>query len=97
MIQFNKMSCFPKPFTNKKMELELNLSNYATKSDLKNAAGVDTSQFAKKYDLTNLKSEIDKFDINELKNVASGLNILKCKVDKLDVDKLKTVPVNSTN
>ena len=37
-------------------KVELNLSNYATKADLKNATGVDTSQFAKKVDLANLKS-----------------------------------------
>ena len=36
------------------------LSNYATKSNLKNAAGVDTSKFAKKVDLANLKSNVDK-------------------------------------
>ena len=33
---------------------------------LKNAAGVDTSQFAKKHDLGNLKSRIDNFDIDKL-------------------------------
>ena len=32
----------------KEIEVELDLSNYATKSDLKNATGVDTSQFTKK-------------------------------------------------
>ena len=37
-------------------KVELNLSNYATKADLKNATGADTSQFAKKVDLANLKS-----------------------------------------
>ena len=43
------MSYFP-PYgrSKNKIEVELNLSNYATKSDLKNATGVDTSQFAKK-------------------------------------------------
>ena len=41
--------------------------NYATKSDLKNATGVDTSHFAKKDDLVNLKSEVDKFDIDKFK------------------------------
>ena len=42
------MSFFPEPYTNKnKIRVELNLSNYATKSDLKHATGADTSQFAK--------------------------------------------------
>ena len=43
------MSYFPELHTNKsKREVKLDLYNYATKSALKNAAGVDTSQFAKK-------------------------------------------------
>ena len=44
-----------------KVKIELDLSNYATKADLKNATGVDTSKFAKKkVDLANLKSNVDK-------------------------------------
>ena len=35
------------------MKVELDLSNYATKADLKNATGVDTSKYAKKVDLAN--------------------------------------------
>ena len=46
-----------------KVKVELDLSNYATKADLKNATGVDTSKFAKKADLASLKSEVDKLDI----------------------------------
>ena len=42
------------------VEVELDLSNYATKTDLKNATWVDTSDFAKKTDLANLKSDVDK-------------------------------------
>ena len=68
--------------------------NYATKADLKNATGVDTSKFAKKVDLANLKSNLDKLDINKLKNVPTDLSNLKSKVDKLDVDKLIPVPVD---
>ena len=67
---------------------------YATKSDLKNATGVDTSGFAKKIDLANLKSGIDKLDIDKLQKMPSGLNGLKSKVDKLDVDKLAPFPVD---
>ena len=43
------------------------MSNYATKADLKNATGVNT-KFAKKVDLANLKSHVDKLDIGKLKN-----------------------------
>ena len=69
------------------MKIELNVSNYATKSDLKNATGVDTSKFAKKVDLASLKSFIDKLDNDKLKNVPTSLSNLKSKLDKLDVDK----------
>ena len=49
MIQLYKMRHLSEPCTNKnKIELELDLPNYATKSDLKNATGVVVSQFAKK-------------------------------------------------
>ena len=51
------------------MKVELDLSNYATKADLKNATGVDTSDFAKKTDLAYLKSNVGKLDIDSLKNV----------------------------
>ena len=42
------------------MKVELYLSNYATKPDLKNAAGVNASKFAKKVDLVKLKSNVDE-------------------------------------
>ena len=45
------------------VKVELYLSNYATKEDLKNTAGVDTSDFAKKTDLANLKFDVAKLDI----------------------------------
>ena len=52
---------FPPPkFLGEKMKVELDLSNYATKTDLRNATGVYTSSFAKKVDLANLKSDVVK-------------------------------------
>ena len=57
------------------------MSNYATKADWKNATGVDTSKFAKKVDLGSLKSNLDKLDIDKLKNVPSNLSNLKSKLD----------------
>ena len=83
---------FPKPKSlGVNVKVELDLSNYATKADLKNAAGVDTSFFAKRTYLAKIKSDVDKLDIEKFKNVLTNLNNLKNKVDKLDVDKL--VPV----
>ena len=86
---------FPKPKSlGVNVKVELDLSNYATNADLKNATGVDTSNFAKKTDLANLKSDVDKLDIEKLKNLSNDLNNLKIKVDKLDIDKLVPVPVD---
>ena len=86
---------FPKPqYLGTNVKVELDLSNYATKADLKNATGVDTSDFAKNTDLANLKSDADKLDIEKLKNVSSGLSNVKSKVGKLDIGKLETTPVN---
>ena len=70
------------------------MSNYATKADLKNASGVDTSDFANKTNLVNLKSEIVKLDIDKLKNITIGLSSLKSQVDKLDLRKLESTPVD---
>ena len=42
------------------INVKVDLSNYATKADLKNATGSDTSKFAAKSDLVSLKSEVDK-------------------------------------
>ena len=73
------------------MKVELDLSNYAIKTDLKNATGIDASSFAKEVDLASLKSNVDKLDIDKLKNVPTNISNLKSKIDKLDVDKLLPV------
>ena len=85
---------FPEPKSLGKVKVEVDLSNYATKTESKNATGIDTSSFTKKIDLANLKSIVEKLDIDKLKNVPTNLTNLKSKVDKLDVDKLIPVPVN---
>ena len=62
--------CFPEPKSSRgRVKVELDLSDYATKEDLKNAASSDTSKFPKKFDLASLKSNVDKLDIDQLKNV----------------------------
>ena len=48
----------------------------------------------KKVDLTNLKSGVDKLDIDKLKSLPTYLNNLKRRGDKLDFDKLVPVPVD---
>ena len=59
---------FPKPFKSfgGNINVKVDLSNYATKPDLKIVAHVDTSSFALKTDLANLKTEVDKLDIDKL-------------------------------
>ena len=71
-----------------KIEVELDLSNYAIKPGLKNATGADTSEFAEKDELTNLKVEVDKLHIVKLEKAPNVLNNLKRKVHELDADKL---------
>ena len=82
---------FPKPFKsfggNKNVKVDL--SNYATKTDLKNVAHVDTSGFALKTNLPNLKTEVDKLGIDKLAPVPVDLSKLS-DVVKNDVVK-KTV------
>ena len=63
-------------------------------TDSKNAKGVDTSSFAEKNALANLKSDVDNLSIDKLKNVPSNLSNLKRKVDKLAVDNLVPGPVD---
>ena len=55
------MRYFPEPETNSRsqIETELDLSDYATKSELKNAKGVDTSDFTNNPNLASLKSDFD--------------------------------------
>ena len=71
---------FPEPKSSgERVKVELDLSNYATKGDLKNATGVDTWKFAKTVDLANFKPNLDNLDINKLKNVPTNLSKLKIK------------------
>ena len=59
---------FPEPKSwGGRVKVELDLSNYATKTNLRNATGADTSKFAKKVNLASLKSNVDNLDIGKLK------------------------------
>ena len=86
---------FPKPFRGfgGNINVKVDLSNYATKTDLKNVTHVDTSSFALKTDLANLKTEVDELDIDKLVPVPVDLsklsNVVKKEVVKKTVyDKL---------
>ena len=69
------MSQYFPPYENssKDIKVELDLSNYATKTDLKNITHVDTGSFASKTNLAALMTEIDKTDTNKLKTVPNDL------------------------
>ena len=76
------------------INVNVDLSNYATKTDIKNISHVNTSSFALKSNLASLKTEVDKLDTNKLKILPHNLSNLKNKVNKLDIDKLVPVPVD---
>ena len=82
---------FPKPYEpfGGDINVKVDLSNYATKADIKNISHVDTSSFALKTNLANLKTEVDKLDIDKLAPVPVDLSKLSDLV-KNDVVK-KTV------
>ena len=87
---------FPKPYKpfGGDINVKVDLSSYATKTDIKNILHVDTSSLALKSNLPSLKTKVDKLDIDKLKSLLNNLSNLKSKVDKLDVDKLVPVPVD---
>ena len=76
------------------INVEVDLSNYATKTDMRNISHIDTSSLALKSNLASLKIEVDKLDIDKLKSLPNNLSYLKSKVDKLDIDKLAPVPID---
>ena len=78
ILLYNNGSFPPYGHSKNKIEAELYLCNYTTKSDIKTATGIDTSQFTKEYELANLKTQVDKLNIDKLL--------------KLDDDKLSPIP-----
>ena len=65
------MSTYYPPYksSGSNIKVELDLSNYATKTDLKNFTHTDVSSFASKTNLAALKTEVDKIDTNKLSTV----------------------------
>ena len=58
------------------INVKVDLSNYATKTDLKIATGIDTSKLAAKSYLVNLKAEVDRLDAEKLVTVSVDLSKL---------------------
>ena len=86
---------FPKPYESFGWDINVkdDLSNYATKSDIKNILHVDTSSFASKTNLANFETEVDKLDIDKSALVPSDLSKLS-NVVKNDVVKKKMCMIN---
>ena len=84
---YYKMSYYP-PYksSSNNIKVELDLSNYATKDDVKNITHVDVSSYATKTNLSALKTEVDKTDVDKLKTVPDDLaklnNVVKNEVVK---------------
>ena len=83
---------FPKPFNSyfgDSIKVKIDLSNYVTKTDIKNISHIDTSSFALKTNLANLKTEVDKLGIDKLIPIPNDLsklsNVVKNDVVKKDV------------
>ena len=88
---------FPKPYEpfGRDINVKVDLSNYATKADIKNITHTDTSGFALKTNLANLKTEVDRLDFDKLKPVPTDLSKLSHLVKndvvkKTDYNKLVT-------
>ena len=69
------MSTYYPPYKNNSnnIKVELDLSNYATKDDVKNITHVDVSSYASKTNLAALKSEVDKIGTDKLETVPDDL------------------------
>ena len=72
------MTAYYPPYksSNNNVKVELDLTNYATKTDLKNITHVDVSSFASKTNLAALKTEVDKIDADKLKTTPIDLDRL---------------------
>ena len=80
---------FPKAFRSfgTNVNVKVDLSNYATKTDLKNVTHVDTSSFVLKTNLSNLKTEVDKLHIDKLAPLPVDLSKLSDVVKNDVVEK----------
>ena len=68
---------FPEPSDDKEnTKVKIDLTNYATKEDIKNITHVDTSSFALKINFSSLKTEVDKLDIDKLMPIPNALSKL---------------------
>ena len=84
-----KMSAYYPPYrsSSNNVKVKLDLTNYATKTDLKNITHVDVSSFASKNNLAALKTEVDKIDADKLKTTPTDLAKLTNAIENDVVNK----------
>ena len=84
------MSIFPKPYEplGGDINVKVDLYNYATKLNLKNTSRIDTSNLVLKSNLSKLKVQVDKIDIDKLKTVPVDLSKLSNVVNNEVVKKI---------
>ena len=83
---------FPKPSSDEEnIKVKIDLTNYATKEEIKNIAHVDTSKFALKTNLSSLKTEVDKLNIDKLVPIPNDLSKLSNVVKNEVLKKLNTI------
>ena len=83
---------FPKPpRVCENIKIEVDLSNYATKYDIKNITHVDASNFALKTNLSSLKTEVDKLDIAKLVPIPADLSKLNNVVKMMLLKRLSII------
>ena len=70
------------------LQVELDLFNYATKTDLTEETSIYTSTLVSKTDLANLRTKVDNLDVNKFKTVPADLSKLS---DEKDNDVVKTL------
>ena len=91
---------FPKQSSyEESIKAKIDLTNYATKEDIENTTHVDTSNFALKTNLANVKTEVDKLDIDKFMPIPNDLsklsNVVKNEVvKKTEYNKLVTKVIN---
>ena len=80
---------FPKPYNGfgGNVKVELDLFNYATKTNLKGATAIDKSNLALQSNLAKLKSEVYEIDSEKLKTFPTDLSKLRNVVDNEVVKK----------
>ena len=91
MLLYKMSQYFPKLYGrfHRNFKVELDLSNSATKTDLKGATRDDTSNVAAKFDLASLKAELDKIGVDKLRTVSIDLSKLS---NALNSDVVKKKP-----